>query len=208
MKNFSCLLVLLFCGLSAALEDRKSTQDTQFNSTALEDRPKLLESMQARPKLLESMEDRLKLLESQVDQLRKKERTQVIFSAGAGGTGAIGPFKVDTKMTYKSVITNIGRAYNSNTGIFTAPVKGVYYFCYFYHAGGKRKSALSLHKDGRLIVTTSDHKAKDGADNGGNAVTLELNEGDPVYVVMAPNTHVWGERAGHTTFSGFLLSSD
>ena len=87
-------------------------------------------------------------------------------------------------------------------------MKGVYYFCYFYHAGGEEGVVLLLLKNGKRIVTTSDHKAEDKADNGGNAVTLELNEGDPVYVIMRSQTHVWGDDFGHTTFSGFLLSAD
>ena len=95
-----------------------------------------------------------------------------------------------------------------STGIFTAPVKGVYYFCYFYHAEGHEASRLYLFKDGKHIVMTSDHKATDGADNGGNAVTLELNEGNTVYIIMAADSHVWWSGFDHTTFSGFLLSAD
>ncbi|XP_067117752.1 complement C1q-like protein 4 [Osmerus mordax] len=184
MKNLSCLLVFLFCGLSAA-----EVELTQLPSSTLE--------------------DRLTLLESRVDQLQKKERTRVIFSAAAGGTGAIGPFNVDTTMIYKTAITNIGNAYNSNTGIFTAPVKGVYYFCFFYHAEGREAARLYLYKDGKYITMTSDHQNNaDTADNGGNAVILELNQGDPVYIVMAADSHVWGNAFDHTTFSGFLLSAD
>ena len=85
-------------------------------------------------------------------------------------------------------------------------MKGVYYFCYFYHAAGQEIAKLFLYKNGKLIVMTSDHKSSDGADNGGNAVTLELNTGDVVYIVMEAKAHVWGPD--HTTFSGFLLSAD
>ena len=91
------------------------------------------------------------------------------------------------------------------TGVFTAPHTGVYHFTFFYHAGGQHASHLKLYKDNELIILTSDHKSgADTADNGGNAVVLQLQQGNQVYVRMSANSHVWAGK--HTTFSGFLLS--
>ncbi|KAM4612136.1 complement C1q tumor necrosis factor-related protein 3-like [Polymixia lowei] len=156
---------------------------------------------------LRVMESRLNNSERQLEELRNKEKTKVIFSAAAGGSGAIGPFNTDTTFIYKTVHINIGNAYNKFTGIFTAPVAGSYFFTFFYHAGGEHASTLLLYKNGERMATTSDHRTTaDGADNGGNGVALQLTQGDQVYVRMRADTYVWGDGFGHTTFSGFLLS--
>ncbi|XP_049424559.1 complement C1q-like protein 2 [Epinephelus fuscoguttatus] len=155
---------------------------------------------------LADLETRLKNSENQIAELRNKGRTQVIFSAEAGPRGDIGPYNTETTFIYQRVITNIGNAYSGATGIFSAPVAGVYYFTIFHHAGGKPGTELYLYKNSQRMVVTQDHPAvHETAHNGGNAVFLQLNQGDQVYVRMSANTHVWGSNY-HTTFSGFLVS--
>uniref|UniRef100_A0A3B3YG05 C1q domain-containing protein n=1 Tax=Poecilia mexicana TaxID=48701 RepID=A0A3B3YG05_9TELE len=129
----------------------------------------------------------------------------VVFSAGILGNAAIGPFNTPTTLIYTRVITNVGNAYNQNTGIFVAPVRGMYYFSFFFHAGGRHIVRLFLMKNSERILECSDHKTlNDGADNGGNAAFVELQQRDQVYVQLQPNTHVFG-GSYTTTFSGFLL---
>ncbi|XP_036968469.1 complement C1q-like protein 4 [Acanthopagrus latus] len=131
-------------------------------------------------------------------------KTKVAFTALIEEGGAYGPFNTDKTLVYNKVVTNTGRAYNSSTGIFTAPVTGVYYFTFFYHSVGH--PWLTLFKNGEMIVKSSDHQmGADTADNGGNAVFLELQQGDQVYVSMMANCSIWAGNH-HTSFSGFLLS--
>uniref|UniRef100_A0A8D0CNR6 Collagen alpha-2(VIII) chain-like n=1 Tax=Sander lucioperca TaxID=283035 RepID=A0A8D0CNR6_SANLU len=173
----------------------------------------ILQQLGALKEKLSSVETRLadsetKLADSetQIQELKNKERTKVIFSTAAGGVSDIGPFNTDTTLIYRRVITNIGGAYSPSTGIFTAPVAGVYYFIIFYHAGGAHQGRVLLYKNNELVVLTQDHKSdSDTADNGGNAAFLQLQQRDQVYVRLAANSYVWGYDH-HTTFSGFLVT--
>uniref|UniRef100_UPI0037E8A760 complement C1q-like protein 3 n=1 Tax=Semicossyphus pulcher TaxID=241346 RepID=UPI0037E8A760 len=154
---------------------------------------------------LAALESRLNESENQIVALRSKERQKVIFSAEAGPRGAIGPFGSETTLVYQRVITNVGNAYSGSTGVFTAPFAGVYYFTIFHHAGGTPGTELFLYRNNERVVQTQDHPAVyETAHNGGNAVFLELQQGDQVYVRMGPDSHVYGSSY-HTTFSGFLV---
>ncbi|KAK2862908.1 hypothetical protein Q5P01_002441 [Channa striata] len=168
----------------------------------------LLKEFDAMREKLGAMENKLKESENQIIELKNKEKNKVFFSAATGGFGHIGPFSTNTTVIYRTVITNIGSAYNRFTGFFTAPVAGVYYFCIFYHAGGEKGAKLHLYRNNELVVITSDHQSNgDTADNGGNAVFLQLQQGDQVFVQLAANTHIWGYNH-HTTFSGFLVTQE
>ncbi|XP_041634954.1 complement C1q-like protein 4 [Cheilinus undulatus] len=156
---------------------------------------------------LRDSEKRLTISENQILDLKNKEGTKVIFSAGIGeGDFSIGPFNTDRTLIYRRVIVNIGNAYNEATGIFTAPVSGVYYFNIFYHTGPTHGVHLSIYKNSQLMVVTSEHgSSPDRNDTGGNSVFLQLQPGDHVYVRLAANKYVWGSDH-HTTFSGFLVT--
>uniref|UniRef100_A0A668T786 C1q domain-containing protein n=1 Tax=Oreochromis aureus TaxID=47969 RepID=A0A668T786_OREAU len=121
--------------------------------------------------------------------LFSRERTKIIFSATLGSSGHIGPFNTDTILVYKGVITNTGNAYSPVTGVFTAPIVGVYYFTIFCHVRRGHSQRLSDSE----------------TDNGGNALFMELQQEDKVYVLMEQETHVWGDES-QTTFSGFLVT--
>ncbi|XP_034413614.1 complement C1q-like protein 3 [Cyclopterus lumpus] len=166
----------------------------------------MLKEFGAMTEKLRAVETRLKKSETQILELKNKEITKVMFSAAIGGVNRdIGPFNTDTILIYRSVITNIDTAYNPATGIFTAPVTGVYYFTFSYHAGKNYPVSLALYKNDQVLVASHDHKTQyDGADNGGNAVFVQLQKGDQVFVHLRANAHVWGNN-DVTTFSGFLV---
>uniref|UniRef100_A0A087YAM9 C1q domain-containing protein n=1 Tax=Poecilia formosa TaxID=48698 RepID=A0A087YAM9_POEFO len=201
--NFITWMLVLFCGLTLAQDDVQETETlSSFPEMSV-----LLQELGAVKIKLEAVETKLEETENQVLVLQEKDKEsyKVVFSAGIGGNGAIGPFSTSKTLVYTRVITNLGNAYNQHTGIFVAPVRGMYYFSFFYHAGGGHPVGLNLMKNNQVVVLSSDQKtSSDGADNGGNAAFLVLQQRDQVYIQLYANRHVWGNSYS-TTFSGFLL---
>uniref|UniRef100_A0A3B5R6Y6 Cerebellin-1-like n=1 Tax=Xiphophorus maculatus TaxID=8083 RepID=A0A3B5R6Y6_XIPMA len=200
--TFSVWLLVCFCGLTLGQDVLPETEVATEIESCFPDMCKFLKEFGAMKAKLETVETKLKE-KSEVLELKKKGK--VSFSAATGGSGSIGPFNTDTIIIYRKLIINVGNAYNQHTGIFVAPVPGIYYFTFFYHAGGSQIVSLALMKNSETVVTTSDHQTShDGADNGGNAALLQLQQGDQVYVQLVENTHIWGGSHG-ITFSGYLL---
>ncbi|XP_039456116.1 collagen alpha-2(VIII) chain-like [Oreochromis aureus] len=128
-----------------------------------------------------NIESKLENYESRILQLEQKERNAVIFSAGIGVNSPFGPFDTDVTMIYDKTLVNIGNAYSPVTGVFTAPVSGVYFFTIFSHSGGSHTTWLYFYKNNEEILHIHDHKSTDSADNGGNAAFLQLQQGDQVW---------------------------
>ncbi|XP_041646491.1 multimerin-2-like isoform X6 [Cheilinus undulatus] len=191
----------------AAVETKQQESENQIHELKSKEFGAMKEKLTAVETKLQESESRLRESEKLCLELNSTAQTKVIFSAVIGGNGQhIGPFDTDTVLIYKTAITNIGNAYNTATGVFTAPVSGVYYFTLFYNAGGEHGTFLILYKNNHVIVTTAGLETNnDPNDNGGNAVFLQLQLGDQVFVKLLQDTHVYGNDY-ITTFSGFLVT--
>ncbi|XP_034152029.1 complement C1q-like protein 2 isoform X2 [Esox lucius] len=157
----------------------------------------------------------LRKMESQLEILKAQAETKVAFSVGLGGTGYYGPFNTDVTIVYPIVLTNIGNAYNTATGIFTAPVGGVYHFTVYHHSGKDRRSDSMLYKNHDQIAFISALN-KDGSYNGSNGVILQLEKGDVVYVRLMADSWLWDHvnnvphhgSKGWCHFNGILLFAE
>ncbi|KAK3586860.1 hypothetical protein CHS0354_034899 [Potamilus streckersoni] len=86
-------------------------------------------------------------------------------------------------IVFDHVVTNVGRAYHGNTGIFIAPVNGVYFFSVTAMSSPQHYQFLELVKDG---VPVNDILADANNANFYVSVTrafiLEIGQGSEIWV--------------------------
>lgn len=156
------------------------------------------------------LETKLQNTEKEVLELRNLTGIpRVAFSATLreSGTGNIGPFTTATPLKYKKVFSNTGNCYNPSTGIFTAVVKGMYFFRFsmMNNLESVPNSAATLVKNDEWLSSVWDTSGNDAHDMGSNAVVIPLEVGDNVYVELVANKVVYDDTRLYNTFCGFLL---
>ena len=102
------------------------------------------------------------------------------------------------------VQTNVGGAYSTDNGMFTAPAEGVYYFSatIMCHSGTFLEAEIVHNGNHVVYMYASDSNYEQGT----NSAVLEVQEGDHVWVRNArtESDKVYGND--WTTFTGFRLS--
>lgn len=91
-------------------------------------------------------------------------------------------------------------------GVFTAPVKGVYYFR--FNGWDVRYShvlRIKLYHNDKRITESYDVNDDVGYVSLSNAFVLQLEKEDVVYMVLHTSSSIWDDSNNRTTFSGFLL---
>ncbi|XP_042355823.1 complement C1q-like protein 2 [Plectropomus leopardus] len=154
---------------------------------------------------LKELEEHRTEMEKLKQQLQVK---QVAFSASLVDSQdkTFGPFDTHIQLIFSRITTNVGQAYNPETGIFTAPVRGVYNFEWSVGARGD-----NAHATAAALFRNSEHIflawEKQGSHFGSasNAANLFLEAGDAVYLHLPGNAIVFDSNNRHSTFSGHLI---
>ncbi|TNM87652.1 hypothetical protein fugu_005873 [Takifugu bimaculatus] len=163
----------------------------------------ILEALQTERKV---MSERLKEFETEMKRI--KETPQIAFAASLGGNGLMKTTSGNKDLIYADVLTNVGGAYNSQTGVFTAPIRGVYYIR--FTANGPNnfpKSAVLYKNNDEIQLIAHEQMSGEGSDTASNGAALMLEKGDRLKMVLWHNTQIWDNSNHHSTFSGFLLFS-
>ncbi|KAI8500950.1 positive regulation of adiponectin secretion [Branchiostoma belcheri] len=118
----------------------------------------------------------------------------------------------DTVVTYDVVLTNVGGAYNRETGKFVAEVGGVYFFIFtgMTPSVARKTYYLRLMKNGEGMVGLHEHNGSQAnSQSSSNSAILQLQPGDEVYVLMIGRSYsLYSSGHRHVTFSGYLIHAD
>lgn len=113
-------------------------------------------------------------------------------------------------VVFDNVITNYGSGYDSVSGVFKAPVSGLYFFNVVIMSHAAENIETQIVKNGTPIVSTYSGDSTTW-NQGTQSTVLYLNSGDDVYVhiqdnkgINNGNIRIFG--AHWTSFSGFLIS--
>lgn len=133
------------------------------------------------------------------------QQPKVAFSVGLTDSGGVGPFNAETTLVYEKVFYNLGQAYNPITGIFTAPTKGVYYlrFTGFDYRSGIVTGLTLYHNQKSVLHTGTRSEGRNVYYS--NAIVLEMNEGDVVYMKIPATYNLFDNSNNFCTLTGFLL---
>ncbi|XP_008289959.1 uncharacterized protein LOC103364585 [Stegastes partitus] len=194
-----CLPVLLLVAL-ACLARFGSAQPADTRAE-LKKAQAVLEELKAEKR---AMTERLDVAERQLKSVR--DTPKVAFAASLGGNGLVKTTSGNKDLVYKDVLTNVGGAYNKDTGEFTAPIRGVYYIRFTANAPTDFTMSAVLYKnDAQVQLITHEQPSGQGSDTASNGATFMLEKGDKLKMVLWENTQIWDNSNHHSTFSGFLL---
>ncbi|XP_072316408.1 complement C1q tumor necrosis factor-related protein 4-like [Eucyclogobius newberryi] len=189
--------VLLLLVALARLGSAQSPQTMQLFKKLRVD----LEEMKAERAM---MMERLQVAEKELK--RVVESPRVAFAASLGGNGLQKTDDGNKDLIYRDVLTNIGQAYNPRTGVFTAPVRGVYYVRFTANAPSDfPMSAVMYRNNAQVALIAHEGPSGSGSDTASNGAALLLEEGDTLKMVLWHQTQIWDNSNHHSTFSGFLL---
>ncbi|KAK5856838.1 hypothetical protein PBY51_008406 [Eleginops maclovinus] len=113
-------------------------------------------------------------------------------------------------ITFNDVLVNQGSAYSNDSGVFTAPVTGIYQFVFAaLLCRGNHNNVWYFVVNGAR--RTSCHAQVSGGDTTLNTCYCleDLKKGDQVWMKQLSGTCAWASTVSKTiTFSGVLLASE
>ncbi|KAL2082072.1 hypothetical protein ACEWY4_021890 [Coilia grayii] len=105
------------------------------------------------------------------------EQHKVAFTASLGKKERTGANQKN--LVFPNVFTNVGGAYSTTTGFFTAPVKGVYYFRFTVtDILDDRYMGIQMYRNEEKILWLSEYDNDDKRTYIASGATLTLETGD------------------------------
>ncbi|XP_063448414.1 complement C1q-like protein 4 [Mytilus trossulus] len=116
----------------------------------------------------------------------------------------------DFVLKFDQVLTNVGNAYNSATGTFTAPFPGTYLFSWNIRSGYVSSIVAKLMVNGTPVQATHTDSSLNQSHgfeaHSSKTAILNLQQNDRVYIENFPQRgQMHSDANGHTGFVGTLL---
>lgn len=109
---------------------------------------------------------------------------------------------------FDNVITNVGNGYNHQTGVFTAPVAGLYAFhLNFMSTNDSPNIHLTIEKEGPEVIGHAwAEGSTDNYDKVSTTVVVSMQQGQQAWVRhQAGSTHIRGSN--WSAFTGLLVQT-
>ncbi|XP_038154560.1 paramyosin-like isoform X5 [Cyprinodon tularosa] len=209
LKNLSEVLEVRLIVSERRLEDLKTNNsefDTKLSDVAL--------SLQAAEQQLVDLKQHSSVRAAELaflaERLTAAQRNseaelKVAFSVGLTDSGIVGPFEEETTLIFSKTITNIGQGYNSSSGVFTAPVRGLYFFSFTAADYQKGYMGLYLYRNQQPVLFSLDLNDHGGYTSTTSVVVLQLEGGDIVRLALPASYRLYDDSRSFSVFSGFLL---
>ncbi|XP_025113393.1 complement C1q-like protein 4 [Pomacea canaliculata] len=111
--------------------------------------------------------------------------------------------KGDQAVIFDSAQTNVGNAYSSTSGVFTAPFRGDYVFAYQTFSYGGADISWDLYINDQMALRARSRTSDDTSNESVLPVTLQA--GDRVYVKSHLDLTFYGRN--HSFFAGWLVTA-
>merc|ERR1711892_740251 len=114
----------------------------------------------------------------------------------------------EENLTFNGSLCNVGSGLDVDSGIFTAPVGGMYFFMFHIAAHDNKKALLSIRKNGDEIASIFDQNHKDNHKNSmaGQTIIIDCQRGDEIVVYAYTGTWLADFPMNHYThWVGMLL---
>lgn len=103
-------------------------------------------------------------------------------------------------VVFDKVLENIGYGYSSATGVFTAGIKGLYFFMVQSFTNGAGDANWDLTVNGQMVLRAE--STTQGSTSNEYVYPVVLKVGDKVSVSSRSSIDVWG--INHSFFAGYL----
>ena len=112
------------------------------------------------------------------------------------------------RITYDAAFVNHGRAFNVESGIFTCPIPGLYYFSFTFKTAPREYMGVRIKQNGR-DTNSLYYSSTDGEQTSvSQSIILDLDQGDRVWLELYLNSNrakISGTSSKINTFNGYLI---